>query len=158
MRKTNTDISIACVTSLCPTVSTALHLSISRQATFRLPRLVHLLESSYRTCTPHYGASPTAARWASLYGPQCALCRSSCSPAGSNLDQILPTSIFPAGRIAEDFKPPSGHMLLCLAAWRIVTSSGQDRVCLTSNRDPIGLGTTGGPVELQLMMRRASGG
>ena len=48
-------------------------------------------------------------------------------------------------------------MLLCLAAGRIVTWSGQDRVCLTSNRDAIGLGTTGGPVELQLTMRRASG-
>ena len=45
----------------CPTVSTALHLQLVGRLRFVfqvVPRLVHLLKSSYRTCTPHSGASP----------------------------------------------------------------------------------------------------
>ena len=38
----------------------------------------------------------------------------------------------------------SGRLLLCLAEWRIVTSSGQDRAGLTFNSHTIGLRTTGG--------------
>jgi hypothetical protein len=44
----------------------------------------------------------------------------------------------------EDVKSPSGHVLLCLAAWRIVTSSGQDRADLTFDSYPIGLDTPSG--------------
>ena len=148
MRKTITDNSIACVhhfsAQQCPQRAPP---SISRQATFRLP-------SSSTPRTPPQIILPYmhTPLWRIAHKQTLgilvrpAMCCMQVEPAvrpAATLTKILPRH-FPGGRVCKKaIKPPSGHMLLCLAAWRIVTSSGQDRVCLTSNRDPIGLGHNG---------------
>ena len=127
-------------------VHNALHLSIRRQATFRLPRLRHSYTYSNH---PTVHAHPTPAhRRQHVVGY---LCTARCMLYAGEPAVRPAATLTRSYRIipgytdtAENVKSVSGHILLCLAAWRIVTSSGQDRADLTFNSNLIGLGTSGG--------------
>lgn len=142
-----TDTSIACVTSLRPTgVHNALHLSVvgarkeAGYVSFITPSTPSQIIIPYMH-TPLWRivVSRTLGTFVrpAIYAGEPAV-----RPAATltRSYRVIPSQM----DTAVGAKSTSGYILLCLAEWRIVTSSGQDRACLTFNSYPIGLGTPGG--------------